>query len=89
MIDSAPFDKWSDKVSAFWTFGPGGSTGTLVLTALGMLLMVASILGWVWLENKKLWAQTDRLRAAGGLAPRPSAPPAAGPTATPGGGSDA
>jgi hypothetical protein len=69
MIDSAPFDEWSDKLSTFWTWGGGGSTGTLTLTALGMLLMVVSLLGWVWLENKKLWAQTDRLRAARALEP--------------------
>lgn len=74
MIDSFPYDRWSEQVSAFWTFGGGGSAGTYVLTVLGMILMVAALIGWVWLENQKLTAQRDRLRAAGAL-PVPAAPP--------------
>jgi hypothetical protein len=65
MIDSAPFDEWGDSITTFWTFGPG--TGTYILTVLGILLMVASILAWVWLEDKKLTGQVNRLRAAGGV----------------------
>lgn len=80
MIDSFPYDQWSDKITTFWTFS-GGTTGTYVMTVLGIILMVVSIIGWAWLEDKKLWAQTDRLRAATGAAPpRPTLP---GPTATP------
>jgi hypothetical protein len=75
MIDSFPFDAWGDDVTTFWTFGPAGGaeggslTGTFVLTGLGMLLMVASLIYWVWLENKKLSAQAAHLRTAGGLGP--------------------
>lgn len=78
MIDSFPYDSWFDAegnlspdVTTFWTFGPttgseGGSlTGTFVLTALGILLMVASLIAWTYLENKKLNEQAERLRAAG------------------------
>jgi hypothetical protein len=77
MIDSFPYDAW-DQVSteplqgAFWTFGPvnghaggGDLTGTFVLTALGMLLMVAALVYFVWLERKKLTAQAEYLRGAG------------------------
>ena len=91
MFDSFPFDEWSDEIDAFWTFGPGGSTGTYIMTVLGIILMVASIVGYVLLEDRKLRAQTEALRAAGGLpAPGmqpgegPSQPPLAGPTTDPG-----
>jgi hypothetical protein len=93
VIDSFPFDAWSEDISAFWTFGPGGSTGTYVMTVLGIIAMVASLVGWVWLENRKLEAQAALLRAVGGLpapgaapgvTPGPSQPPLAGPSTDPG-----
>ena len=95
MIDSFPFDEFTEDLTAFWTFGPESSTGTYVLTVLGCILMVASLIGWVWLENRKLRAQAELLRAAGaiGLAPTPagpvhgagpSQPPLAGPSTHPG-----
>ena len=92
MIDSSPISEWSDSVAAFWTFWSEDKTGTYVLTALGVIVMVASIVGWVWLENRKLAAQAALLRAAGGMpAPGgvppgggPSQPPLAGPSTDPG-----
>jgi len=79
MIDSFPYESWLNEagdglntdITAFWTFGPqfghagGGSlTGTYVLTALGMLLMVASLVAWVWMENRRLRNQATLLRRA-------------------------
>jgi hypothetical protein len=92
MIDSFPFDEFNESVTSFWTFGPEDSTGTYILIALGVILMVAALIGWVWLENRKLWAQTELLRAAGGMpapggvppGPAPSQPPLAGPSTEPG-----
>jgi hypothetical protein len=91
MFDSFPYDEWSDDIAAFWTFGPQNSTGTYILTVLGIILMVGSLIGWVWLENRKLVAQATLLRAAGGLpapggfpGPGPSQPPLAGPSTDPG-----
>lgn len=92
MIDSFPFDEWSEDITSFWTFGPENSTGTYVLTVLGIILMVAALIYWVWLENKKLTAQAELLRGAGGLPPAsPTAPgpgfaepPLAGPSTDPG-----
>lgn len=92
MIDSAPFDEWSEKIAAFWTFGPQNSTGTYILTVLGIILMIGSLAGWVWLEERKLAAQAALLRAAGGMpvpggippGPGPSQPPMAGPSTDPG-----
>jgi hypothetical protein len=92
VIDSFPFDEWAEDIAGFWTFGPGNSTGTYILTVLGIIVMVGSIIGWVWLENRKLSAQAALLRAAGGLpapggvppGPGPSQPPFAGPSTDPG-----
>jgi hypothetical protein len=79
VIDSFPFDEWSDKIAAFWTFGPENSTGTYVLTVLGVIVMIVSLIGWVRLEDRKLRAQAELLR--GGLdAPTPSGEPLAGPS---------
>jgi hypothetical protein len=92
VIDSFPFDEFSEELTAFWTFGPNSSTGTYILTVLGILFMIGALIGWVWLENKKLTAQAALLRAAGGVpapggvppGPGPSQPPLAGPTTDPG-----
>jgi hypothetical protein len=92
VIDSFPFDEWSEEITTFWTFGPENSTGTYVLTVLGVIFMVLAIVYWVWLENKKLNAQAELLRGAGGLPPAsPTAPgtgfaepPLAGPSTDPG-----
>ena len=93
MIDSFPFDEWSEEVADFWTFGPGNSTGTYILTVLGIILMLAAIVGFVVLEHRKLSAQAEALRSAGGLptpagptaGAGPSQPPLACPTTHPGG----
>lgn len=78
MIDSFPYTSWlnpdgtpNTDITTFWTFGPAGGaaggdlTGTYVLTALGMLLMVVALVGWVWMENRKLTEQAEHLRAGG------------------------
>ena len=91
MIDSFPFDEWSVDLTSFWTFGPENSTGTYVLTVLGIIFMIVALVYWVWLENKKLNAQADLLRSAGPLPPAsPTAPgpgfaepPLAGPSTDP------
>jgi hypothetical protein len=74
MIDSFPYDSqgaWPDGTGelppTFWTFGPTGGgdagdlTGTFVLTALGMLLMVGVLVAWVVFEKRKLEAHAERL----------------------------
>ncbi len=75
MFDSFPFDEWSDEIDAFWTFGPGGSTGTYIMTVLGIILMVAALYGFVILERGKLERQAEALRGAAGLGPAPPANP--------------
>jgi hypothetical protein len=83
MIDSFPYEEWSEDIGAFWTFWSEDKTGTYIMTALGVILMLVALGGWVWLENRKLWAQATLLRAAGGL-PASSQPPMAGPSTDPG-----
>ena len=92
MIDSFPFDEWTDDIAAYWTFGPENSTGTYILTVLGIILMVASLIAFVLLERSKLDAQAQLLRGGGILPPAsPTAPgpgfaepPLAGPSTDPG-----
>jgi hypothetical protein len=92
VIDSFPFDKWSDDISAFWTFWSEDKTGTYIMTALGIIVMLGAFVYWTWLENRKLQAQAALLRAAGGMpapggvppGPGPSQPPLAGPSTHPG-----
>jgi hypothetical protein len=67
MFDAFPFDEWSEDISAFWTFGPGESTGTWILTVLGIAVMLVALVGFVILENRKLALQEAALKASGAL----------------------
>jgi hypothetical protein len=92
VIDSFPFDEWTEDIAAYWTFGPENSTGTYVMTVLGIILMVVSLIWFVMLERRKLDAQAELLRGGGILPPAsPTAPgpgfaepPLAGPSTDPG-----
>jgi hypothetical protein len=92
MIDSFPFDEWTEDIAGYWTFGPGNSTGTYILTVLGIALMIISLIAWVKLESMKLDRQAALLRGGGVLPPAsPTAPgpgfaepPLAGPSTDPG-----
>ena len=72
MFDSFPFDEWSEDIADFWVWGGANSTGTYIMTVLGIILMVASLYGFVILERGKLERQAAALRGAAGL---DSAPP--------------
>jgi hypothetical protein len=80
MFDTFRHEEFSERVEAFWTFGPGA--GTYILTALGVLLMLGAFVGFVILEKRKLSNQAAALRAAGGL-PLPGPPPGPGPAQPP------
>jgi len=64
MFDAFPFDEWSEEITTFWTFGTEGDVGTIILTILGVLLMIGSLIQFVRLETRKLDAQTAALRSA-------------------------
>jgi hypothetical protein len=69
MFDAFPYDEWSDQITTFWTFGVEGDTGTIVLTILGVLVMIGSLIGFVMLESGKLERQAALLRQAMGPPP--------------------
>lgn len=78
MFNSFPYDKWSNDIAEFWTFGPANSTGTYIMTVLGVIFMLASLYGFVTMENAKLEHQAEALRASGALGQaEPTPPPAA------------
>lgn len=67
MFDAFPYDEWGEDIAAFWTYGPGNSTGTYILTALGIAAMLIAFVGFVRLENRKLAHQQAALQASGAL----------------------
>jgi hypothetical protein len=75
VFDSFPFDEWSEDISAFWTFGVENSTGTYIMTALGVIAMVIALVWFFVLENKKLDSQAAFLRSTGALDPPTTHPP--------------
>ena len=72
MFDAFPFDEWSEDIAEFWTFGGEGSTGTYIMTVLGVAVMLIAFIGFVVLENRKLARQAALLKASGAL-DRPAA----------------
>jgi hypothetical protein len=72
MFDAFPFDEWGEDIAEFWTFGGEGSTGTYIMTVLGIAAMVIAFIGFVILENRKLRHQAATLKASGAL-DRPAA----------------
>jgi hypothetical protein len=67
MFDAFPYDEWSEDIAGFWTFGPESSTGTYILTVLGVAVMIIAFVAFVVLENRKLGRQQAALKASGAL----------------------
>jgi hypothetical protein len=83
MFNSFPYDEWGPDVTDFWTWGGANSTGTYILTVLGIIFMVGALIGFVWLEKQKLERQASTLRATGAFdQPHAHVGPQSGPTAT-------
>ena len=74
MFDAFPYDEWSEDIAGFWTFGPEHSTGTYILTALGIAAMLIAFVWFVRLESQKLSRQQAILRASGALDRPPTRP---------------
>ena len=51
MFDTFPYDEWSEDIAGFWTWGPGNSTGTYILTVLGIGVMLVAFV-WFFLLDK-------------------------------------
>jgi hypothetical protein len=77
MFNSFPYDKWSEDIAEFWTWGGANSTGTYILTVLGIIFMVVALIGFVTMENAKLEHQAAALRGSGALGPVEPTPPQA------------
>ena len=69
MFDAFPFDEWGEEITTFWTFGVEGDTGTIILTILGVILMIASLIAFVRMESGKLDRQAAMLKQAMGPPP--------------------
>jgi hypothetical protein len=67
-MDTFPYETWEEAIAAaqeagagYFTFGPGGNTGTIALTLLGFLVMVATLVVGVMLEDRNLREHAKRL----------------------------
>jgi hypothetical protein len=67
MFDAFPYDEWGEDIAGFWTFGPESSTGTYILTVLGVAVMLVAFVAFVRLESRKLSLQEEALKASGAL----------------------
>ncbi len=56
----------AEGVAAFFTYGPGFTDGIYVLSALGIALMILSLIAWVHTENRRLQEAVERLRLKNG-----------------------
>ena len=79
MIDAFPFEAFftpegavDERITSFWPYAgdaalteslTDASTGTWVLTILGMILTAAALVAWVVYEKRRLDEATARLRA--------------------------
>jgi len=68
MFDAFPYDAWGPDVADFWAFGGANSTGTYIMTALGIILFFVSIITWVRQENTRMKGHEERLLKEGMLA---------------------
>ena len=67
MFDAFPYEEWGEDIAGFWTFGPENSTGTYILTVLGIAVMLVAFVMFVRLESRKLADQEAALKASGAL----------------------
>lgn len=71
-MDSFPYDSWEEAAAAamekgegYFTFGPGGNAGTIILTALGIIFTVAVLVTFIITENGRLNEHARRIREEG------------------------
>jgi len=43
MFDSFPYDEWSEDIADFWVWGGANSTGTYIMSVVGIMRMGASV----------------------------------------------
>lgn len=57
---------WSDQVAAYFTFGPGFTTGMYVITVIGILILIGILIAWVNIDDHHIRRATDEIRAREG-----------------------
>jgi len=67
MFDAFPYDAWGPDVADFWAFGGANSTGTYIMTALGIVLFFTAMIGWVRQETERMKEHEARLLKQGML----------------------
>jgi len=67
MFDAFPYDAWGPDVADFWAFGGANSTGTYIMTVLGIILTFATLIGFVRQEARRMNEHEDRLQKEGML----------------------
>jgi hypothetical protein len=80
MINSFPFESWyagetfDSNLGAYWAYaGDAGapygstdaSTGTWVITIIGMATVLLAFIGWFTYEGRRLAEATERIRRSG------------------------
>jgi hypothetical protein len=71
-VNTFPFDSWEEASEAainsgagYFTFGPGGNTATIIVVALGFLVMLITIIAGIMQEDRRLAEHAERLRQGG------------------------
>ena len=77
-MTASPSTNLSEDIAGYWTLERGNSTGTYILTVLGIALMIISLIAWVKLESRRTSTPRRRYLRGGGMLP-PASPTAPGP----------
>lgn len=71
-MDTFPYESWDEAMAAardagegFFTFGPGDNAATVILTILGAIVMVATLVLFVLTERYNLDVHVRRIKDEG------------------------
>ena len=71
-MDTFPYESWDEAMAAardagegFFTFGPGDNAATVILTILGAIVMVATLVLFVMTERRNLDEHVRRIKDEG------------------------
>ena len=74
---AAPFKKCFEQSGGYFTYGPGtnwdatghrivsAGGGLWAITVIGIIVMIAAFVAWVWTEHRTLTSRAEKLKAAG------------------------
>ena len=71
-MDTFPYESWDEAMAAardagegFFTFGPGDNAATVILTILGAIVMVGTLVLFVMTERRNLDEHVRRIKDEG------------------------